>query len=40
VAYRGSTHASGHAFASVSRSSGHSGGSHSASVSSGASHIH
>ena len=40
VAYHGSSHASGHAFASVNRSGGHSGGGRGASVSSGASHIH
>jgi hypothetical protein len=40
VAYHGSTHASSHAVASVSHASGHAGTSHSASVSSGATHIH
>ena len=40
VAFRGSSHASSHAVASVSHASGHSGGGRSASVSSGAAHIH
>jgi hypothetical protein len=40
VAYHGSSHVGGRAFASVGHSSGHSGGSHGTSVSSGAAHIH